>query len=193
MHKRLDCSLPLGLERSRMNWADFVLGGILLIGAFKGFKSGFIAELTGIIALTLAIWAGFIYNGFWDGTIARLTHLGAGSAHVLGLIAFGGEVYLIVSVVGMLLARIAGLPLIKIGNALLGGCVGLVKAAAFVWAVLYIALFFPLPSDVRGDLHHSTIVSLLTQPNGNLDEKIQNSLPDFTKFFTMPFFSRHRV
>jgi uncharacterized membrane protein required for colicin V production len=176
-----------------VNWADLVIGAILLAGAYKGFKTGIINELMGILALVCSVWAGFAYGGFWDESIATSTHVGPGSSHALGLLAFSAEVYAIVSLIGFFLSRIASLPLIKIGNKVLGACVGLGKTSAFIWAVLYIALFFPLTEDLRRDLHQSTLASTMTQPYLHLDGSLHDSLPDFAKLFAAPYFERHHV
>ncbi|HTV72405.1 MAG TPA: CvpA family protein [Candidatus Acidoferrales bacterium] len=176
-----------------MTWPDVVIIVIAVLGAYKGYRSGFIEELTGIIALVAAIVAGFTYSGFWDHSVENISHLGPGSAHVVGMLAFAGIIYAIVTVAGLILNRIASLPIIGIANALLGALVGFVKAMVFVWAILYIALFFPLPADLRNDLRHSAFVSLLTEPNGPLDERFHDSLPWFAKLFSTPFFSRHRM
>jgi len=176
-----------------MNWADLVIGAILLIGTYKGFQTGIINELMGIVALACSIWAGFAYGGFWDASIAKATHLGAGSSHAVGILAFSAEVYAIISLVGFLLNRIASLPLIKIGNKFLGACLGLGKTSIFLWAVLYIALFFPLTEDLRQDLHQSILASTMTQPNQRLDERVDNAIPDFAKPFAEPYLERHHV
>jgi uncharacterized membrane protein required for colicin V production len=176
-----------------VTWPDIVIAAIAVLGAYKGYRSGFIEELTGIIALVAAIVAGFTYSGFWDGGVESISHLGPGSAHVVGMLAFAAVIYAIVTLAGLILNRIASLPIIGIANAILGAFVVFVKAMVFVWAILYIALFFPLPADLRGDLHRSTFVGMLTQPNGPLDERFHDSLPWFAKLFSTPFFSRHRT
>jgi membrane protein required for colicin V production len=176
-----------------VSWPDIVIGAVALLGAYKGYRSGFVDELTGIIALVAAIVAGFYYNGAWDSTVQGFSNLGAGSSHVLGMLAFAATIYALVVILGVVLGRIAKLPVLGIVNAILGAGVGLVKALVFVWAILYVALFFPLPSDLRADLHHSAFVTDLTQPNGQLDDKFHNSLPWFAKLFATPFFNRHRV
>jgi membrane protein required for colicin V production len=176
-----------------VSWPDIVIAAVAVLGAYKGYRSGFVDELTGIIALVAAIVAGFYYNGSWDGTAQHLSNLGVGSSHVLAMLVFAGCFYALVVILGMLLGRIAKLPLLGVVNAILGAAVGLVKALVFVWAILYVALFFPLPQDLRADLHHSAFVNDLTEPNGQLDEKFHDSLPWFAKLFTTPFFNRHRV
>lgn len=176
-----------------IGWPDVVIVGIALIAALKGFKRGFVAELGGALALAAAVIAGFIYNGVLDQLIESIMHLGPGSSHVIGLIAFALLVYVVFLAAAVLLGTIAKLPILGIGNSVAGGVVGVVKAAVGLWAVLYIALFFPLTADLRADFHRSPLVAMLTSPNEQLDGTIRGTMPWFVKPFAQPFFSRHRV
>ncbi len=176
-----------------MIWPDLVIGGIALLGAYKGFRTGFINELSGMIALAAAIWAGFLYPGMWDAGIRHAWHLGPGSSHVLGLLGFAALIYALATAAGFLLGFIAHLPLIRSGNSLLGGAVGLTKALVFLWAILYVTLFFPLPHDLRHDLHASSLVSLIAAPNPGLDNKFRDAIPPFAKILTAPMFMRHTL
>jgi membrane protein required for colicin V production len=176
-----------------MEWPDIAVGLILAFGAFRGWRVGLIAELTGIVALVAAIVAAFAYPGMWDGAIHERFNVGAGSAHVVGLLAFAGLAYFIVSAIGFALGRIAKLPIIGTANAALGSALGLAKSAIFVWAVLYVALFFPLSHDLRKDLHRSRLVSLLASQDEGLDDTLRSSLPWFVKPYSTDIFARHRV
>ena len=141
-------------------WPDYVIAAILIVGAFSGFRRGFVGELTGAIALVVAIVAAFRYGGEWDGFVGAFTHLGPGSTHVLGLCLFGAFAYAVTVAFGVLLGRVAKLPLIGIANALLGACVGIVKAAVLVWAgAVHRALLPALARPAAPDLHRSTLVA----------------------------------
>ncbi len=174
-------------------WPDIVIGAVLILGALKGFKRGFIAEITGFIALAFGLVAAFIYPGSWDGFARDWLHLGPGSAHVVATIAYGSLVYALVFGVGMVLSRIAKLPVIGIGNGILGAGVGLVKALLFVWAIVYVALFFPLTPDLRADLHRSHFIAVLQAPDERLDGVMRNSLPWFVQPFAGAMFDQHKV
>jgi hypothetical protein len=80
-----------------------------------------------------------------------------------------------------------------IGNSIAGAVLGIVKAALVTWAVLYIALFFPLTPDLRNDLHRSALVAYITQPNSQLDGAIEQQMPWFMRPFVSPLFAHHRV
>ncbi|MGH7727505.1 MAG: CvpA family protein, partial [Vulcanimicrobiaceae bacterium] len=135
----------------------------------------------------------FTYGGAWDGATETLTHLGAGSAHVVAMLAYAATAYLIVFVLGSVLSGIAKLPLIGIGNAVLGAAVGFAKATIFVWLVIYVALFFPLSREVRGDLHRSALVAILERPNPSIDGDLRRMMPWFVKPFAAELFARHRA
>lgn len=176
-----------------MAWPDIVIAAILVLSALRGFKTGFVRELTGAVAFFFAIAAAFQYPGFWDATVQSLTGLRPASAHVLALILYAGAAYAIVLVIGAVLGRIAKLPIIGLANAILGAALGLAKAMVFLWAVVYVALFFPLSRDLRHDLHQSRLVALLEEPNPPLDGTLRRSLPWYARPFAEGMFARHHV
>ncbi len=145
------------------------------------------------VAIVFALVAAFAYTGAWDSFVHDRTHLSPGSAHVVGMVAYAAAAYFVVLALGAALSAVARLPLIGSANALLGALVGILKAAIFVWAILYVALFFPLSHDVRDELHRSRFVAILQQPNAGLDETVRASLPPFVRPFAGSMFSRHRV
>jgi membrane protein required for colicin V production len=178
---------------TQVSWPDILIGAIVLFGALRGFRRGFVAELSGAIALFVAVVAAFRYQGDWDAWTTSVTHLGPGSAHVVAMTLFAFAAYLITCAIGLLLGRVAKLPIVGLLNGALGAGVGAAKAAMLLWAVLYVALFFPLSKDLRADLHRSTLVALLTGPNPQLDGTMRSSLPWFVRPFSGSLFDRHRV
>ncbi len=178
---------------SAVAWPDVVCAAILAFGALKGFKRGLISELAGLIALAVALAAAWLYPGMWDGPLAGWTHLGKGPAHVMAMVLYAGAAYAAMLVLASILNRAAKLPLLNVGNALLGAVVGLSKAAIFVWAVVYVALFFPLSPDLHGALHRSRIVAFLEAGNPQIDGALRATLPGFVQPYAEPLFARHRV
>ena len=174
-------------------WPDLLIVAVVLLGTLKGFKRGFVSELSGAIALVAAVVGAFLYGGQWDAWVAGTVHLGPGSAHVVAMSAFALVCYGIVAAIGIALGTVAKLPLIGIANALLGAAVGAAKAVVLLWAVLYVALFFPLTRDLRADLHRSPLVAVLVSPDDRLDGTIRKSLPLFVRPFSGLLFDRHRV
>ncbi|MBV8074199.1 MAG: CvpA family protein [Candidatus Eremiobacteraeota bacterium] len=176
-----------------MAWPDLVIAAIFAIGALKGWKRGLVSEIGGFIAIVLAFWAAFHYNGAFDGVASTLTQAGAGSAHIIGMIGFALVIYLVCLAISFALGMVVKLPVLGIANNVLGLPIGIAKAAVLVWAILYVALFFPLQSDVRSDLRRSTLVQLETQPNAQVDSAIVSTMPWFMRPFVGGFLKSHRV
>ncbi len=176
-----------------MTWPDLVIAAIALLFALKGWKRGFVAEIGGFIALAAAIWAALSYPGTFDTTVRELTKLGEGSAHVIGMVAFALVVYIALMVISAVLSRVARLPVIGLGNGIGGACVGVVKALLGTWAVIYVALFFPLTRDFRADLHHSQAVAFVSQDNAQIDAYMKSTMPWWVRPLVAPLFARHRV
>jgi membrane protein required for colicin V production len=176
-----------------MSWPDLLATLVLAIGAVKGFLRGFVSELTGLIALAVAIAAAFFYPGMWDDAATAWTHLGPGSAHVVAMAAFALLAYAVVIMLGSALAAVAKLPILNVVNAALGAAVGLVKGAILLWLVIFVALYFPLSKDLREDLSRSYIVGWLERPNGDLDTMLKHSLPWFARPFSNGIIGRHHV
>jgi membrane protein required for colicin V production len=176
-----------------MSWPDALATLVLVIGGVKGFMRGFVSELTGLIALAVAIGAAFVYPGMWDDAVAGWTHLGPGSAHVVAMAAFALLAYIVVILLGSALGTIAKLPIVNVLNAALGAAVGVVKGAILLWLVIFVALYFPLSRDLREDLSRSYIVGWLEKPNGDIDTALKRSLPWFARPFSNGIIGRHRV
>ncbi len=175
------------------SWPDMLIGGIALFFALKGWKRGFVAEIAGAIALFAAIVAAIRYPGSLDDLAGEFLHVRAGAAHVIGMVTFALAVYVALLALAWIASRFAKLPIISLGNRAAGAALGLVKALAGAWAVLYVALFFPLTPDLRADLHRSAIVSVITEPNAGVDAVMRSALPAFVKPWADPIFTNHRV
>jgi uncharacterized membrane protein required for colicin V production len=176
-----------------LTWPDIVIGALGFVFTLKGWKRGFVSELAGMVAFFVAVVAAIRYPGSLDDLAQRYLNLSGGTAHLAGMVAFALAWYLAVMAVAWIFGRFAKLPVISLGNSAAGALIGLMKALAGVWAVLYIALFFPLPHELRADLHRSTLVSLVTQPNATVDAIMQGALPSFIKPIADPMFENHRV
>jgi uncharacterized membrane protein required for colicin V production len=174
-------------------WPDLIIGGITIYFAIRGYAKGFVSELAGAVAVFVAIVAAFRYNGSLDRTVTSITGLTAGSAHAVGLLIFAIAVYALVMLVAWLLGRIAKLPMLGLVNGVLGALIGACKALFGAGVVLYVVLFFPLPADLRFDLHRSALVALVTQPDREVDRDVSGLMPWFVRPFTGPFFARHHV
>ena len=176
-----------------MTWPDLVILTIALLFALKGWKRGFVSEIGGFIALAVAFWAALHYPGTFDQPVHDYLHVADGSSHVVGMVAFAVIIYIALLVISVVLSNIAKLPVIGFGNGVGGAAVGIAKALLGTWAVLYVALFFPLTSDLRHDLHRSQAVALVTQENPAIDSVVKETMPWFVRPLVAPLFARHRV
>lgn len=176
-----------------MGWPDIAIVAVVLIAALKGLKRGFVAELGGALALLLSVVVPWFYNGTFDPFVERATHLGSGSAHVVAMFAVGIATYVAVLAIARALSTVARLPLLGTGNAAGGFLVGAAKAWIGLWLLLYVALFFPLSSDIRADLHRSPLVHELAAPNARVDGALIGTFPWFARPFVHRFFAQHRV
>jgi uncharacterized membrane protein required for colicin V production len=176
-----------------MAWPDILIVAILLIGALKGFKRGLVSEIGGFIAIIIAFWSALHYNGAFDALAQQITHATPGSAHVIAMIAFAIAIYIVLLIVSNTLSVFVKLPILGFANNILGIPVGIAKAAVLVWAIIYVALLFPLPADVRADLRHSSLVAIATEPNAQVDAAIISTMPWFARPFVEGFLKSHRV
>ncbi len=166
-----------------MNWIDAVAFAFLAFSAWNGWRRGLISELFGFLALVAAGLAAFAYRGQLDGVTASTMHLGPGSAHVAGVIAFAALGYLAVWSVGFVADRIAKLPLLNLINGALGGALAVVKTVALLAVVDYVATLAPMSQDLRGDLHASVTGRTLNGIDASIDDSVGRSLPGYLQPF----------
>ena len=159
----------------------------------KGWKRGLIAELGGIVAFYAAVLAAIYYPGWWDSFVHEMTGVARSSAHVIVMASCGIVTYCLVALLGWSLERYAQGPVFAPIDSFFGAIIGLIKAALLFWALLYVALFFPLSPDLRSDFKHSFIIPRLTQPNAHFDEQVRDTLPWFVRPFASPVLKRHRL
>ena len=174
-------------------WPDIIIAIILLVSTLKGLSRGFVSELGGAVAVVAALITPWYYNGSFDPWLKKEVHLGAGSAHVVGMFLCGFITYAIVLAIAGVLNRFANLPILNIGNSLGGAAVGLAKGAVLVWLVLYVALFFPLSRDIRADLHQSVLAPYFVQQDPRVDGVIESIIPWFARPALYPYFHRHHL
>ena len=174
-------------------WPDLIIGGITIFFAVRGFQKGFVSELAGAVAVFVAIVAAFRYPGSFDGMVTALTGLTQGSAHAVGILMFAIIAYAVVMLVAYLLGRIAKLPVVGVVNGIAGALIGGCKALFGAFVVLYVLLFFPIPNDLRKDLHRSSLVALVTAPDGAVDDAVRSLMPWFIRPIVGPIIDRHHV
>lgn len=174
-------------------WPDLIIGGITIFFAVRGYQKGFVSELAGAVAVFVAIIAAFRYPGSFDGMVTSITGLTQGSAHAVGILMFAIIAYAVVMLIAYLLGRVAKLPMLGMVNGVAGALIGGCKALFGAFLVLYVLLFFPIPNDLRNDLHRSSLVALVTAPDGAVDDAVRGLMPWFIRPIVGPFIQRHHV
>ena len=64
---------------------------------------------------------------------------------------------------------------------------------ADIFQQLFIALFFPLATDIRADLRQSKFAPYLVSYDPTVDAAILSTIPWFARPFLMPYFKRHHL
>lgn len=176
-----------------VGWPDVVIIAVLAIAAIKGFARGLLSELGGVVAVLLALAVPFYYNGMLDPVFEKLLKMNVGSAHITGLVVSGLIVYGIIMLLLWVISRYTELPVLGAGNAIGGGIIGFAKGAILLWVVLFVALLFPLSTQVRSDLHRSHLVAVLAQQNRRVDDAIYAKLPDLVRPMVKQYLDRQQV
>jgi membrane protein required for colicin V production len=117
---------------------DIVLGILLIIGAFAGYRKGFLTELFSLVAIFLGVLAGFKLMG--NAMVLLSQHYNI-NEKVLPYVAFG-VVFLVVIIVVSLIGNVLKASLDKtiFGNVdqLLGGVLGVIRTAFMISVLLWI-------------------------------------------------------
>ena len=112
-----------------MNTLDIILSIFLLLGMVRGFFKGFFVELAGLIALIVGIYGAIHFSHrMHEFLLLFITW----NEQYLSILAFALTFILIVviiSIIGKILTRMAGMLALGLVNRLLGGLFGLLKMA----------------------------------------------------------------
>jgi membrane protein required for colicin V production len=121
-----------------LSWIDIILGGILLLGAIRGYREGFVMEIISLLAIFLGVLAGFKLLG---NAMILLNSRFDINQSILPYVAFAVVFLIIVIVVnlfGKLIKASIGKSFIGGIVQLLGAVVGLIKGVFMLIVVLWI-------------------------------------------------------
>ena len=100
-----------------INYLDLIFGGLILFGAFKGFRKGVIVELASLLALVLGIYGAIQFSGFvadqlvvyidWDKRYVDLAAFGLTSIAIILGVSLLGKILApcLLSVVGSCMSK----------------------------------------------------------------------------------------
>lgn len=177
---------------SYVNWADVAVIFVLLVMTLKGFTRGFVAEIGGLVSILAACLAALYYNGVLDGWL-EFFRLNAATAHAAGMVLCAILVYAAFAIAFGILRRLTKLPGLGTLNALAGAVVGCAKGILALWIVVFIALLFPLTSEIRDDMKRSHFVPLLVTQERNAGETLFGLLPSLARPYVRPMLDRQQL
>ena len=108
---------------------------ILIFGAVRGYRNGFVAELEGLVALILALVSLIIISGLVRGSAGNGIST---KALAIALLIVIGALYSLCRIIFGSLKLFAGLPVIKFVDEVLGLIAGAAKAFMLLYVVDYI-------------------------------------------------------
>lgn len=112
-----------------MNWIDIILTLIIVWFAFKGYRKGFVVELTTLISLIVAIIGAIKYKSVIENLLSQ--HLDLEGAYVpfLAFVITFLVLLIIVSFIGKLITKIIKIAQLGLLNRLLGALFAITKIA----------------------------------------------------------------
>ncbi len=118
-----------------MNLIDIVLGAILLIAFYIGFKRGFFLALASLIGVIAGVYCAIYFSDFAAAYISRWFDWSEQTVNMVAFaITFLG-VLILVSMAGKFLTKIADFAMLGVFNKLLGGVFNVLKYAFIVSVV----------------------------------------------------------
>ncbi|MBC5824232.1 MAG: CvpA family protein [Candidatus Eremiobacteraeota bacterium] len=176
-----------------MTWIDLLVAFTLGIAFWGGYSAGLVREVIGVVALA----AGWAFAGLLAGTLASAFpptwDLSGAIAHLVAFWTLFLVAFAAVRVAGMAAERLANLPLLKTLSGMGGGLVGAAKAAGLLWLLLFVALFFPIDSNLRRMLAASASVRAIESLNRPAIAMIERALPKPARPFARLVLRRHRL
>lgn len=103
-----------------MIWIDIVLLVPILWFAYKGFRNGFIVELTTLVALVLAVWGGLKYKTFVADLLERYLGLEGSYVPFLSFVIAFLLILVVASIIARLLTNLIGVVQLGLLNRVLG-------------------------------------------------------------------------
>ena len=119
-----------------MNTVDIILGIILLLAFFGGFKKGFIASLASLIGLVVGAYAAIYLSDFVGGYISRWFDFSEYTTKWIAFIATFLGVLILANMLGEILTKIIDFAALGLLNKLLGGIFGALKYA-FILSLIF--------------------------------------------------------
>jgi len=144
-----------------LNYLDYIIVFIILIGFLLGFKDGLVRKLIGLIGLVLGIVLAYQFSG----TAAKFLIRFFNNDEYLSSVIAGILIFLVVILIATIIKRIVH-PFDKVNrliNQVLGGVIGTVQIIYFMSAVfLFLNIFgFPKAEHRKNSISYDDILNLI--------------------------------
>ncbi|MDR7132682.1 membrane protein required for colicin V production [Algoriphagus sp. 4150] len=127
-----------------MSIIDIIIVAILAMGAFEGFRTGFLLGVLGLFGFVIAIVLGIYFMSPMNDWLAEnVTEFNLGFP-IFGFIVIFILTLIIIRIVGWLLKQIMDMVLLGPLDATVGAIFGVVKAAFFISLFFWLASLFKL-------------------------------------------------
>ena len=148
-----------------MNYIDLVLGGLLIIALYRGFKRGFIVEVTSLAGLLLGIYGAIFFSDYLSDILKNHVNW---DKSMLQLVSFAGTFLIILIVIGLL-----GKVLTKLVEAMAMGILN--KLAGALFSVFKVTLILSIILIIFERLNQSIPFSeKIEKSDSKLYEPVKN-------------------
>ncbi len=122
-----------------MNYIDILLGIILLLAAFRGFRKGFVTEAASLAALILGIWGAIKFSTLTSDYLIRNFNLQTEYLYLISFLITFLIIVILVRIFGSSVNKLIQVAMLGFLNKLAGLIFGVLKTA-LVLSVLILAL-----------------------------------------------------
>ncbi len=119
-----------------MNTIDIVLGIILLVSFFMGFKKGLLLTLASLVGVVVAVYCAMYFSEYAGVYIEKWFDWSANTNRAVAFVVTFLIIMLVFRLLGNLLTKVADFAMLGIFNKILGGAFNLLKWA-FILSVVF--------------------------------------------------------
>jgi len=158
-----------------MNWLDLILGILLVLAIYRGFKKGIFVEIASIAALVLGVWIAVEFSGLTESWIRDELKWSSNHLELIAFIVTFILVVILVHVVARLADRLFKAIALGILTRLSGMVIGLLKTA------FILSIFLVIVEKV--EFYTTDIIPAKVKRSSILYSPVKNFAPNVLPFF----------
>ncbi len=156
-----------------MHYIDLIIGLLLLFAAIKGFKNGFISELTSLAALVLGIWGAIEFSGVTSDFLTDKFRLQTEYLNIISFVVTFIAVVILVHITGNSINKLIEVVMLGFLNRLSGLLFAIIRSALIISIILLV--FDKIDADMK-------ILSQKAKSESRLYESVRNLAPSIFPF-----------